>query len=445
MKRFSLLLLLCALVQTLFAQTDSYQYTYGGIKKDINYAIIESHGEGMISVGYTESFGAGNFDVYVVKYDKTGGIEWSKTYGGAREDYGRHIIKTEDNGYLLLGYTNSYAEGNFFDVLLIKIDANGVILWSKTYGVDKSEYGYKIERAHDGGYVILGEIINMINNDKNSDVLLVKVSEKGDFEWSRIYGGIQTDYLYSIHQTKDGGYIMGGETNSFGAGEWDFYIVKVDGEGNLKWDKVYGGLKSDYGRFALPANDGGYLLGGNSFGYGQGDMDFCLLKLDENGVLEWSKSYGELMTEYMLDMIPAGPDGYLISGYSNSFDTKVEDVWIMNISNKGKLNWSKIFGGDYGDYGVSILLSKDNYVCVSGNTKSFDVSSDDCFLFTFPLEPTRELCNQALVVPTINSFLDVKVSKGSYMLESHVLVADAPIIEAKATTAEQRLCLGKKR
>ncbi|HSZ72130.1 MAG TPA: hypothetical protein VK750_05600, partial [Cytophagaceae bacterium] len=324
------------------AQTGSnkhFQYTFGGAKKDILYSSIEADDKGFVSIGYTESFGAGNFDMYVIKNDSEGKLEWSKTYGGPKEDYGRSLVKSQDGqGYLLLGYSNSFSENSYYDIYLVKIDLKGDTLWSRYYGLDRSEYGYSIIATKDGGYMLLGEVINNINGEKNADVMLVKISATGDFEWSKIYGGNLTDYLYSIEQLEDGSYLMGGETNSFGAGEWDFLTVRIDETGKLLLAKTFGALLTDYGRFATSTPDGGILVGGNSFNFGVGDMDFVLVKTDKDGKIEWSQSYGDEGAEYMLD-IKKAPDksGYFISGYTNSFGSRVEDIYLLSLRNDGKI------------------------------------------------------------------------------------------------------------
>lgn len=446
MKVLLLVVFLCFGTNVLLAQVsnNTFQYTFGGGKKDVLYSTIESGDKGYLSLGYTESFGAGSYDMYLIKNDSLGNLEWSRTYGGVKEDYGRSIIKSNDGkGYLLFGYSNSYSENHYFDIYLIKIDLKGDIIWSKYFGLDRSEYGYSIIPTKDGGYMLLGEVINNINGDKNADIMLIKVGDEGQFEWSKIYGGNLTDYLYSIEQLADGTFLLGGETNSFGAGEWDFLAVKLKEDGVIAMAKTYGGLKTDYGRFAISDKDGGYLIGGNSFNYGAGDMDFVLIKANAAGEVIWSQSYGDIGTEYMLDVKKIPNDGgYLISGYTNSFGCQVEDVFLMRLRPDGKLIWSKTIGGEYGDYGVSVLPTSDNGVLITGNTKSFGVKSDDCFIFKVEDKLTRNLCNSQIVRPITQSYLNIKATTPDvYELETHMVEKNVATIMNKATTAEQKLCV----
>jgi hypothetical protein len=427
------------------ADNKHFQYTFGGGKKDFLYSTVETDDKGFISVGYTESFGAGNFDMYVIKSNSEGKLEWSKTYGGNKEDYGRSVVKSQDGkGYLLLGYSNSFSENSYFDIYLIKIDLQGDTLWSRYYGLDRSEYGYSIIATKDGGYMLLGEVINNINGEKNADVMLVKISAEGEFEWSKIYGGNLTDYLYSIEQLADGSYLMGGETNSFGAGEWDFLAVKIDVEGKLLLAKTYGALVTDYGRFASSTSDGGMLIGGNSYNFGAGDMDFVLVKTDKDGKIEWSQSYGDVGAEYMLDMKKMPEGGFVISGYTNSFGSQVEDIFLLNIREDGKINWAKTMGGEFGDYGVSVLPTSDHAIVVTGNTKSFGVKSDDCFIFKVESKLSRNLCNSMIIRPITQSYLKIRTSDARlYELETHIIDHHIPTVITTVESIEQKLCTEK--
>jgi hypothetical protein len=442
---FALIILASPLSALAQGKSSTFQYAFGGAKRDILYATMETGDKGFLSIGYTESFGAGNFDMYLIKSDSAGKLEWSKTYGGPKEDYGRSMVKSSDGkGYLLLGYSNSFSDNSYFDIYLVKIDLKGDTLWSQYYGLDRSEYGYSVIATKEGGYMILGEVINNINGEKNADIMLVKISSEGVFEWSKIYGGNLTDYLYTIEQLADGSYLMGGETNSFGKGEWDFLAVRIDEAGKLILAKTYGALLTDFGRFATSTPDGGMLVGGNSFNFGVGDMDFVLVKTNGKGEVEWSQSYGEIGSDYMLD-IKKMPVGYIISGYTNSFGSKVEDVFIMYIKEDGKVIWSKTIGGDYGDYGVNVLPTSDNGIFVTGNTKSFDVQSDDCFIAKIESKVTRNLCNSYIIRPVTQSYLKIESTDPRlYELETHVMEKHVPTVITNAATIEKNLCESSK-
>ncbi len=166
---------------------------------------------------------------------------WTKAFGGTNEDYGRSVQETSDGGYIIAGYTKSFGAGSY-DVYLIKTDANGDTTWTKTYGGSNIDQGYSVEQTSDGGYIIAG-------NSKSfgaglDDVYLIKTDANGDTTWTKTYGGSNIDQGYSVEQTSDGGYIIAGYTKSFGAGSYDVYLIKTDANGDTTWTKTYGGSKN---------------------------------------------------------------------------------------------------------------------------------------------------------------------------------------------------------
>src|SRR6478735_9671052 len=167
-----------------------FQRTYGGIRKENSYQVLPGAGSTIFSIGSTESFGKGGSDIYLMKTDSVGNLLWAKSYGSAKDDYGTCMEKTKDGNYVLCGYTSGFSPyaGAFSDIFLIKINEEGEVLWSKTYGLDKSDFATSVKCTSDGGFVIVGETINFIGNDKNSDILVIKVSSQGVMEWSKVCG-----------------------------------------------------------------------------------------------------------------------------------------------------------------------------------------------------------------------------------------------------------------
>jgi hypothetical protein len=441
MKEFSIVIFhLFFFINTSVLAQNEFQRTYGGMKKDNSYHVIETSDKGFISIGSTESFGAGKSDIYVIKMDSLGNLEWAKSYGGPENDYGHYMDKTKDGNYIILGHSASYTK-EFTDICLIKIDIKGNVLWSKTYGMDKSEYSNCIKTTEDGGFIILGETINFRGSDKNSDILVIKTSSTGGFEWSKVIGGKNTDYGYSIEQTKDNGYIIGGETNSFGAGEWDFYLVKLAKNGKLEWTKTYGEMLSDYGRFALPTSDGGYLLGGNTVNFGASDFDFCVTKVDKNGEPIWAKKYGGVATDYLLSMRLLPDDGFVACGYTNSFDLTAEDAFVITFHSSGRSIWGKTYGGTLNDFGVSFSFGSNNSIIMGGSTNSFGVQEEDVYIVKTYIKRTNKDCNAHPVNPLITGSVKFKVSTGGTESDLNAVESNIELIITKTLTAEQILCI----
>jgi hypothetical protein len=254
--------------------------TYGGIGDDYGYSVVQTSDGGYAIAGYTNSFGAGSSDVYLVKTDSTGTMLWNKTYGGINADIGRSVVQSSDGGYTIAGYTYSFGAGSY-DVYLVKTDSTGNMIWSKTYGGTSSDVGSSVVQSSDGGYAIAGYTYSF--GAGSYDVYLVKTDSLGNMQWNKTYGGTSSDFGYSVVQTSDGGYAIAGYTYSFGAGYEDVYLVKTDSLGNMQWNKTYGGTNDDVGSSVVQSADGGYAIVGETASFGAGNNDVYLVKTDVYG------------------------------------------------------------------------------------------------------------------------------------------------------------------
>ncbi len=201
---------------------------FGGSAYDMAYTVEQTSDGGYIAVGYTLSFGAGNEDVYLVRTDALGSPEWEKTYGGTGSDYGRCVRQTSDGGYIITGYTTSFGTGGF-DIYLIRTDAVGDTLWTRTYGGVNDDISYSLQMTADEGYIISAKTTSF--GAGANDAYLIRTDAGGDTLWTRAYGGTGTDKGYYVQLTLDGNYIMTGETTSYGGGDYDVLLIKVGGEG----------------------------------------------------------------------------------------------------------------------------------------------------------------------------------------------------------------------
>jgi hypothetical protein len=200
--------------------------------------------------------------------------------GGGNYDYGSSIIQTTDGGYAVAGWTPSFGAGNT-DVYVVKLNSSGNIEWTRTIGGGSYEWGYSIIQTTDGGYAVAGRTNSF--GAGNWDVYVVKLDGNGNIEWTCTIGGGNADGGSSIIQTTDGGYAVGGRTNSFGAGNLDIYVVKLDGNGNIQWTRTIGGGNNDEGSSIIQTTDGGYAVAGYTYSFGAGGYDVYVVKLDGNG------------------------------------------------------------------------------------------------------------------------------------------------------------------
>lgn len=258
-------------------------WVVGDSLRDEGQAITEAKDtSGYVGVGYTNSYGAGNYDVYVIKYRYNGTIAWTKVIGGNLLDKGYDIQTVSDGGYIITGETKSFGAGGS-DVYLIKLNAAGNILWTSTYGTNGDDIGYSVKQTLDGGYIITGytEIGDTIPFGKN--VYLIKTDPSGNKIWSYAYGGNNNEEGHSVIQLTDSSYAICGFTNSYGNGNDDDYLLKVTANGTLTWAHTYGADSIDRCFCLLKANDNGYLLTGQTYSFGAGKSDVYLVKTDPNG------------------------------------------------------------------------------------------------------------------------------------------------------------------
>jgi hypothetical protein len=276
MKRLALILgMFTLLLVSLSNAQQRWERNYGGAGDDWGRSVQQTQDGGYIVAGSTSSFGNG-WQVYLVKTDATGDTLWTRNYGGVSYDWGYSVQQTSDGGYIVAGYTYSF--GNTDQVYLIKTNATGDTLWTRTYGEINADGGYSVQQTTDGGYIVSGGTFNFGNDWQ---VYLVKTNTSGDTLWTRNYGGASRDEGYSVQQTSDGGYIIAGWTNSFGNGE-QVYLIKTNASGDTLWTKTHGGAGDDRGYSVQQSSDGGYIVAGYTLSFGNG-WQVYLVKTDANG------------------------------------------------------------------------------------------------------------------------------------------------------------------
>ncbi len=247
--------------------------TYGGLYQDEGYAVQQTSDGGYIIAGF---YGWLNDpDFYLVKTDEYGDTLWTKTYGGTGIEISHSVQQTSDNGYIVVGYTDSYGGGNG-DVYLVKTHETGDTLWTRTFGGTEMDYGESVQQTSDGAYIIAGDTDSF--GASNYDVYLVKTDANGDVLWTNIYGGNEADGSNSVHGTADGGYIITGYTYSFGGAFSDVYFIKVDSLGDTLWTRTYGGINGESGESVQQTSDGGYIIAGSTRSFGAGEWDVYLIK-----------------------------------------------------------------------------------------------------------------------------------------------------------------------
>jgi len=351
--------------------------TYGGTDYDFAYSVQQTPDGGYILAGLTRSFGAGFYDAFLVKTDASGNVQWAKTYGGTDDDFASSIRQTSDGGYIVAGYTNSFGAGSD-DIFLIKTDASGNIIWAKTFGGTSYDFASSIRQTSDGGYIVAGYTASF--GAGSYDIFLIKTDANGNVQWAKTYGGTDDDFAYSVQQTSDGGYILAGETNSFGAGFYDIFLIKTDANGNIIWAKTYGGTGDDVAYSVQQTSDGGYIVAGYTYSFGAGSIDAFLVKTDANGNIIWAKTFGGTSYDLAYSVQQTSDGGYIVAGYTYSFGAGYYDIFLIKTDANGNAIWAKTYGGTDYDWASSVQQTSDGGYIVTGYTASFGAGWSDAFL-----------------------------------------------------------------
>lgn len=250
--------------------------TCGLLYYEYGYSVQETSDSGYIVTGRISSFSAGGFDVFLVKFDANGNLLWAKFLGGTGWDVGYSVKETSDGGYIVAGWTMRW--GQTWDVYLLKTDGDGDTLWTRTYGGINWDVGYEIQETSDNGFIIVGTTES--SGVGCFDIYLIKIDSIGNTLWTKTHGDAGWDECYSVKQTYDGGYIIAGATGSFGAGGFDIYLIRTDVNGNAIWTKTYGGEEWDIGYSVQETSDGGYIIAGKTKSFGSGLYDVYLIKTE---------------------------------------------------------------------------------------------------------------------------------------------------------------------
>jgi hypothetical protein len=398
-------------------------YCLGGTGDEGGFSnfMTQTNDGGFISCSYSNSKDGnvggnrGGYDVWVVKFDASGIIQWMKSYGGTGDDFANRAIQTTDGGYIFIGYSTSrdgdvssnLGEG---DLWVVKIDASGAITWQKTYGGSGDEFAYYgIIQTKEGGYALVGSSASR-NGDANGnhggyDMLVLKLSATGTVQWSKNYGGSEDDYGNLIVENNDGSYTISGDTYSkngnitgnHGTGTLDTWIARLSTSGNIIWKKCLGGSDDEFNASLITTSDGSILVGDYA-GSHDGDVrgnhgvvadggDMWLVKINSGGTIEWTKTLGGGNgisaidfpdDEVALFLSEASSGEFLVAGGATSSDGDLtvnrggDDAWVLKLDAGGNIIWQKSFGGSEEDAATAIFQNKDGGYTVAGWSSSND-------------------------------------------------------------------------
>lgn len=428
-----------------------WQNTIGGSGSDQLYSIQQTTDGGYILggeswsdiSGYKTEAGLGFDDYWVIKLDSTGTIQWQNTIGGSGNDALQSIKQTTDGGYILGGLSNSGISGDkteasvggSTDYWVIKLNSSGGIVWQNTIGGSGTDQLLSIQQTTDGGYILGGSSDSGISGEKTEasqggeDYWLVKLNGSGTVIWQNTIGGSGTDQLFSIQQRTDGGYVLGGRSDSGISGDkteassglFDYWVIKVNGSGAVQGQNSIGGDSFDNLYSIKQTSDGGFIVGGSSSSNISGDKteasisgstDNWVIKLNSTGAIVWQNTIGGGGEDVLRSIQQTNDGGYIVGGYTISgiSGDKTEallggnDYWVIKLDSTGNIEWQNTIGGADNDFLYAIQQTSDGGYILGGYSES-GISADKTAasfggndywivkLFTDACIPSTEICN----------------------------------------------------
>ncbi len=349
----------------------------GGASDEQGMSVIPLSDGGMVVAGESQSFGSGGWDIWINRLDPAGYILWQKSYGGSGTEYLNMITETSDGGYVMAAWTDSSGQGGT-DLLVIKTDASGNVSWQKTYGGTGGDVANSVLQTGDGGYLVTGSTASA--GAGSDDILVIKLSATGSLEWQKTYGGSAMDQGFSISPSADGNYYLGGHTVSFGPGNFDYWVLKIDPTGNVLWQKALGGGAGDYIGNVVGTTDGGCIAAGNIWSFGAGYEDAWIVRFDSSGTVLWQKTYGSTGRDRAFWIEQTADSGFIMTGETDSFGKGNLDFWTIKLDGTGTVQWQKTYGDIADDRSYSVTKNAGGGYSITGRTDSFGEGGGDLWV-----------------------------------------------------------------
>ena len=354
-----------------------WDVTFGGVAKDWAYAMTGTADGGLCTAGRTASKGAGLEDAWIVCLDGHGTLLWDRTFGGTAIDRARAVIETRDGALVVAGATESKSAGEF-DAWVLKLDANGMLIWERRFGGRATDWASAVVETQDGGLVVAA--YTQTTADDPFDFWVFKLTADGELLWERKLGGPKTDWANAITETRDGGLVVVGHTESKGAGDADWWVVKLSADGEPQWERTFGGVARDYASAVTATTDGGIVVAGLTESAGAGGVDSRVIKLDTAGNTVWDRIFGGARDDWVRAVIETRDGGHAVAGYTMSTGAGLFDVWALKLDADGNLLWERTFGGTANDWARALIEMPDGGLAMAGDTWSKGAGQSDVWV-----------------------------------------------------------------
>lgn len=354
----------------------TFQKNIGGDKFERALFIDRTSDDGYIVCGYSNSFGDGSYDMYLVKLDNAANIQWQKTFGGSRTDIGWGVHELKDKTFLFFGAIGIDSTND--DIFITRVDAKGNQLWQKTYGNEKYERCTQLLPTSDGNFLLIGQ--RNVGPGNNIDSYILKIDEKGNLLWEKCYGGTLPERTYYGGETPDGDFLISGSILPYASARADIFLLKISNNGEQRWIKTIGEEKVHdiVHSFCRNRDKKTYTLTGYSETAKEGFHEGLFMQIDENGNLIRKQTYDTGEDMRLMHSEETADGSFIVTGYSRKDITKnINDAVLLKFNKDGKTEWVKTFGEpDKEDQGYWIVVNKDGSYTFVGFTHSTGNNGD---------------------------------------------------------------------
>jgi hypothetical protein len=345
--------------------------TYHRGNFEAGWSVQELSTGGFIAVGRTQQLPDGNPDVYILRMDGNGDTLWTRKYGWPLIDEPNQVRETSDGNYIVVGKTQAVLDSTYY-MLVLKVAPDGDTLWTRTYGQGyQYSYGLCVEEVSTGGYILAGGCGTYA---KSAEAFLIRTDSDGDTLWTSLYGTISQEEIWSIQETHDSGFIAGGCTSQ------DVYLLRTDANGDSLWTRQYGGPSSEMGLSVKETPDSGYILAGSTWSYGSGMSDAYYVKTDRDGDLVWQKTYGGTERDQVNTVVVTTDSHYVSAGLTESFGPLAANMWLVKMDADGDTVWTATYGGNGDDRAYWGEETSDGGFILIGSTNSFGAPQHNVYL-----------------------------------------------------------------
>jgi len=371
------LLMACNLFVFAEAPEELWEKTIGDDGIDIAFSVVESSDGGLALAGFKKTRGANRGDLYLVLTDINGEVMQESLL--VEKCTGASIQRTPDGGYIICGTKSQPLV--IESMILVKTDENGNVVWNQTYYDTGGYQARSVATVSDGGYIVTGirwkGMFEIMQDPEHQepDAFLIRVDEQGDVLWNRTYGSLYDDRGFSVIETDDGGFLLAGSSRPDESSLDMGFLVKTDSDGSEEWSQMYGGEDGQQFQSVCTTSDGGYAAAGFTLSFDAQGTDYYLVKVDERGELAWSNHYGGSGDDEAFDVISGNDGGFVLVGASSVAMDSDRDIGVMRVDSTSELLWEGIYGGGDHDIGYSIISTQNGGYIIAGETSSFGLST----------------------------------------------------------------------